>query len=209
MAYGITKIYFFLFFSLLCNDLLAVNTDSFMRLSLENEILVEIGERAGKAPWVRATTEINGSAGKIAELLSDFTRYAEIFSECFASARVLEMKQRTARLHIVWSYPIFFRNRDSINRYEIQKKSDGSYRLNWTEDSRPGDPSEGVRLTEVEGSVEITPLEPNRSRLIYRYIGDMGGDFSKAIKEAAWKREPEHFFRAIVNELKTRTKTTQ
>ncbi len=50
MAYGITKIYFFLFFSLLCNDLLAVNTDSFMRLSLENEILVEIGERAGKAP---------------------------------------------------------------------------------------------------------------------------------------------------------------
>lgn len=180
----------------------AESKSGFESLSDENGIKIEIA-RNGPDPVseIRATTYLSANTDKIAGVLTQFARYGEIFSECWARADVLESGPKWARLHVVWRYPFLFRNRDSINRYDLKPLPKGMYELTWRADAKPGDPEEGVRLQNVKGKVELRPIGNDKSLVTYTFLGDLGGDFSNGVKEAAWKRQPLHYFRALAKEL--------
>ncbi len=192
-AFGLT---FFLVVSFARAD------SAFEFLSREEGVTVEVNRGGDRpVPQVRATSELAASTDRIAQVLTQFSRYGEIFSECWAKADVLEASPKSARLHVVWRYPFFFRNRDSINRYEFKQVANGTYLLTWREDAKPGDPEEGVRLQYVEGKVELRPISAKKSLVTYTFLGDLGGDFSNGVREAAWKRQPLHYFQALAKEL--------
>ncbi len=158
---------------------------------------VEIARVRDGPPWIRGTAEIPAPARRIADVVTDFSNYREIFSPAVKKAKVLEAGERSARLHIVWPYPFPLRNRDAIIAYRLETLPEGEFLLSWRDDQKPGDPREGVRIKSVAGETYIVPLEPDRSRVTYTYLGDLGGKFPKSAEEKAWRAEPVEYFRAL------------
>lgn len=163
---------------------------------------VEIARVEGGTPWIRGTGEIPASADRIAEAISQFKEYPEIFSPALKKARILESDEGAARLHLVWPYPFPLRNRDAIVAYRMERLPEGSYLLSWKHDPRPSDPHEGVRIARVSGETRIVPIAPERSRVTYTYLGDLGGKFPRSAEEKAWRAEPVEYFRALRKRLK-------
>lgn len=170
----------------------------------ESGVSVEIARQASGPAWVRGAAELPVAAEKIAALLADYANYAALFGPGLKSAVVIKQKEPTARLHLVWHYPWPLKNRDGLVRYEMMKTDGGGYQLEWRSDARPGDPQEGVRISRIEGRTRIIPLGPARSRVSYSYYGDLGGDFSAAAQEKAWRKEPVEYFAALRRALKVK-----
>ena len=61
---------------------------------------------------------------------------------------------------------------------------------------------EGVRIQRVAGETRIEPLGLARCRVIYSYLGDLGGKFPASAQERAWKEEPIQYIRALRRGLK-------
>jgi len=163
-------------------------------------VRVEIA-RASGPPWVRGTGEIPAAAKKIADVVTDFRAYRAIFAPALKKAAVLAADGSSARLHLVWPYPFPLRNRDAVVSYRLEALPDGGFVLSWSDDARPGDPSEGVRIPRVAGETRIEPLGPERSRVTYAFLGDLGGKFPRAAEEKAWRAEPVEYFRALRRRL--------
>ncbi len=168
----------------------------------ESGVTVELARQPSGPAWVRGTAELPMAAEKIAALLSGYANYAALFGPGLKSAAVIETKESAARLHLVWHYPWPLKNRDGMVRHEMTKTDGGGYQLEWRGEARPGDPQEGVRIGHIEGRTRITPLGPARSRVIYSYYGDLGGDFSQAAQEKAWGKQPLEYFSALRRALK-------
>lgn len=166
----------------------------------ERGVHVEIA-RASGPPWVRGTGEIPAAAKKIADVVSDFRSYRAIFAPAVKKATVLGSGDSSARLHLVWPYPFPLRNRDAVVSYRLEALPDGGFVLSWSDDARPGDPHEGVRIPRVAGETRIEPLGPDRSRVTYAFLGDLGGKFPRAAEEKAWRAEPVEYFRALRRRL--------
>lgn len=163
-------------------------------------VSVEIARTGGDPPWLRGTAEIPASAEKVGEALRDFDKYREMFSPAVKSAAVLGRTSDGARLHLVWAYPFPYRNRDAVVAYRWRMEG-GAFTLEWKSDAAPGDPKEGVRIVRVAGETRVEPLAGNRSRVIYTYLGDLGGKFPAWAEEKAWREEPVQYMRAIRRRL--------
>lgn len=163
---------------------------------------VEIARVEEGTPWIRGTGEVPAAAEKIAALVTDFEHYREIFSPALKKARVLSAAADSARLHLVWPYPFPLRSRDAIVAYRMERLAEGGFLLTWKNDQKPGDPHEGVRIARVSGETRIVPMAAERSRVIYSYLGDLGGKFPRSAEEKAWRAEPVEYFRALRRRLK-------
>lgn len=123
--------------------------------------------------------------------------YRKFFDPAVEKAAVLEQEELAARIHFVWAYPFPFRNRDGIVAYRGERLSDGAFLLSWRDAARPGDPGTGVRIERIAGETRIKPLSPDRCRVTYAYLGDLGGSFPKSLEKKAWRREPLGYVLAI------------
>ena len=160
-------------------------------------VRVEIARPAQGPPWIRGTGEIPAAPGRIAQIVTDFSRYREIFAPALKTARVLEGDRSRSRLHLVWPYPFPWRNRDAVVEYAREELPGGGWRIAWRDAARPGDPREGVRIARVRGETRIELSEENRSRVTYAFLGDLGGKFPRSAEEKAWRAEPVEYFRAL------------
>ncbi len=165
-------------------------------------VAVDIARQTEAPPWLRATAELPVSSEEVFAILADFHGYHHLFAPAVKTALVLESGDGFARIHFVWPYPFPFKNRDAIVLYRAAAKGGGSFLISWKSDPRRGDPKEGVRIERVAGETRIEPLGPARCRVIYSYLGDLGGKFPAWAQERAWKEEPVLYIRAIRRRLR-------
>ena len=88
-----------------------------------------------------------------------------------------------------------------LANYDVFPGQSGGLLVTWRDDANPGDPAEGVRIARVAGETRIEPLGPDRCRVTYTYLGDLGGNFPAAAEEKAWKAEPVGYLLAIRRSL--------
>jgi hypothetical protein len=168
---------------------------------IERGVAVSIDRRREEAPWVRGVAELPVAAATVFEVLVDYAGYEALMAPAVKTAAVLRHDGRSARLHFVWRYPFPFRNRDGVVAYDGMRRGDGSYVVSWRDDARPGDPAEGVRIERISGETRVEPLGPDRCRVTYTYLGDLGGRFPKMLEEKAWRHEPLGYMYALRRRL--------
>lgn len=165
----------------------------------DDGLKVEIFRPPGTEPWVRSEVVINQSVDAVRKILTAFGQYGQIFSDDLRKVTVLESLERGARMHLVWSLPFPFSDRDAVVRYEEESLPNGGFRLRWQDDAHGGDPQTGVRIARAKGETRVSPLPAGRPgvKVEFMYYGDLGGDFPGWIKESAWKQEPGKYFAAL------------
>jgi hypothetical protein len=176
------------------------DTGAFKPLAQDNHVAVAIVRNGDQPPWVEATHELPVAAEKIYDLLADFDSYANVFAGSVKTARILDRKPDSARIHIVWPLPWPMKNRDAVVSYEAKKEA-GLYRIDWVQNAQKGDPEEGLRIEHVMGRTVIEAKDATSSLVRYTYYGDLGGDLPDFIKEASYKEEPVVYFNAIRKKL--------
>lgn len=164
-------------------------------------VAVSIARVPKGIPWIRGEAELPVSARTVLDLVTDYGGYEKFMSPAVKKVSVLERGPDGVRLHFVWPYPFPFRNRDAVVLYRADPSEGGVFVLTWRDDERPGDPSEGVRIARVAGETRIEPLAPDRCRVTYTYLGDLGGRFPAAAEDKAWKAEPVGYLLAIRRSL--------
>jgi hypothetical protein len=169
----------------------------FEKWFVERGVEVSIARLPGPVPWLRGVGELPVDAQEVEAALVDFAGYGRFMAPAVRKAAVIEGREATARLHMVWHYPLPFQNRDAVVRYRGERLPDGRFRLEWQDEAHPGDPSEGVRIGKVAGETLVEPLGPGRCRITYTYYGDLGGSFPRSAEEKAWRAEPVGYFRAL------------
>jgi hypothetical protein len=168
---------------------------------VERGVSVSIDRRKEGAPWVCGAAELPVGAETVFGILLDYAGYEALMAPAVKKATVLEQEGPRARLHFVWRYPFPFRNRDGIVAYAGRRLADGAYAVSWRDDARPGDPAEGVRISRIAGESRIERLGPDRCRVTYIYLGDLGGRFPKTLEEKAWRHEPLGYMYALRRRL--------
>ena len=158
---------------------------------------VDVSIARSETPWIRASTEIAAPAADVEAAVTDFDRYEKTFHPMFKKLDVLERAGDRTRVHAVWPFPWPLRDRDGIFEYTTEHSDGGVTTLRWTNGARPGDPSTGVRINGIGGSLRITPLGKDHCRLLYTYYGDLGGNFGKSRSDKAWRGQPLLYFGAI------------
>lgn len=164
----------------------------------EHGVEVQIARAPGGPPWIKGVAEVAASVERVATVLTDYGRYAGIFGPVLRKARVLGTgTAKEVRLHLVWHYPFPLRNRDAVVRYAGSLEPGGAFVLSWESDPRPGDPREGARIERVAGETRVEPVGASRCRVVYTYLGDLGGKFPEEAQEKAWRTEPVEYIRSL------------
>ena len=164
-------------------------------------VQVEIARKPGSPPWLRSTAELPVSADKVTSILTDFKGYKEFFAPAIKKADVLDSEGGATRIHIVWPYPFPLHNRDAVVSYRAEQGEGGRLVLTWKNDARPGDREEGIRIERVAGETVVEPIGPERCRVTYAYLGELGGKFPAWAEDKAWREEPVQYVRAIRRRL--------
>jgi hypothetical protein len=168
---------------------------------IHRSVAVSIARVPKGIPWVRGEAELPVSARTVLDVVTDYEGYQQFMSPAVKRVTVLGRGPNGVRLHFVWPYPFPFRNRDAVVLYRSEPSESDAFTVTWRDDARPGDPSEGVRIRRVAGETRIESLEPDRCRVTYTYLGDLGGNFPAAAEDKAWRAEPVGYLLAIRRSL--------
>jgi hypothetical protein len=147
-------------------------------------------------PWVRGVGLVAAAPEKVAAVLKDLGRYKDIFKGMIETSKVLKTEGPLSRVHLVWPFPIFMKDRDAVVTYEMAEPAPKKTVITWKRTEEPGDPSDGLRIERVEGRTELEPAA-EATRMSYTYFADLGGDFGESLREKAWKHEPVKYFEAV------------
>lgn len=164
-------------------------------------VAVSIARVPKGIPWVRGEAELPVSARTVLDVVTDYEGYEKFMAPAVKVVKVLGRGAEGTRLHFVWPYPFPFRNRDAVVSYRSEPSENGVFIVTWRDDARPGDPAEGVRIARVSGETRVEPLAPDRCRVTYTYLGDLGGNFPAAAEDKAWRAEPIGYLLAIRRSL--------
>lgn len=164
----------------------------FQPLTEEGGVKVTLA-KTEKFPWVRGTGLVAAAPDKLAGVLKQIERYSEIFKGLIDKSKVLKTEASSTRVHLVWPFPIFMKDRDAVVTYEWASPAGKPFTLTWKRSDEPGDPSAGARIDRVEGRTTVEKAAEG-SLVQYTYYADLGADFGDSIQEKAWKKEPVKYF---------------
>ena len=133
-------------------------------------------------PISRAETVLNHSIDKISMAIQDLDHYPDIFDRVTKTNRL-----GTDVVQIVLDMPFPFDGRDYIVKYNIENL-DNHWVFVFTAVDHPKgilDPDH-VRLPNAAGIWILTALEPNKTKVIYAWNGELLGNFPDFGLTRAW-----------------------
>tara|TARA_B100001250_G_C19807722_1_gene794158 strand:+ start:2393 stop:2998 length:606 start_codon:yes stop_codon:yes gene_type:complete len=133
-------------------------------------------------PISRAETVLNHSIDKISMTIQDLDHYPDIFDRVTKTNRL-----ETDVVQIVLDMPFPFDGRDYIVKYNIENL-DGRWIFVFTAVDHPKGTlgSDHVRLPNAAGIWILTALEPNKTKVLYAWNGELLGNFPDFGLTRAW-----------------------
>ena len=133
-------------------------------------------------PISRAETVLNHSIDRISMAIQDLDHYPDIFDRVTKTNRL-----DTDVVQIVLDMPFPFDGRDYIVKYNIENLDDHWIFVFTAVDHPKGilDPDH-VRLPNAAGIWILTALEPNKTKVIYAWNGELLGNFPDFGLTRAW-----------------------
>ena len=133
-------------------------------------------------PISKAETVLNHSIDRISKAIQDLDHYPDIFDRVTKTNRL-----ETDVVQIVLDMPFPFDGRDYIVKYNIENLDD-RWVFVFTAVAHPEgilDPDH-VRLPNAAGIWILTALEPNKTKVIYAWNGELLGNFPDFGLTRAW-----------------------
>ena len=133
-------------------------------------------------PISRAETVLNHSIDRISMAIQDLDHYPDIFDRVTKTNRL-----DTDVVQIVLDMPFPFDGRDYIVKYNIENLDNHWFFVFTAVDHPKGilDPDH-VRLPNAAGIWILTALEPNKTKVIYAWNGELLGNFPDFGLTRAW-----------------------
>ena len=151
-------------------------------------------------PISRAETILNHPMDEIAALIQDLDNYPDVFK------RVTKTRQLEPDVaQIVLDMPFPFDGRDYIVKYNIENLDDHWVFVFTAVDHPKGtlDPDH-VRLPNAAGIWILTALEPNKTKVIYAWNGELLGNFPDFGLTRAWVTQGTEVLNWLDEELTKR-----
>ena len=152
-------------------------------------------------PISKAETVLNHSIDRISMVIQDLDHYPDIFNRVTKTKRL-----ETDVVQIVLDMPFPFDGRDYIVKYNIENL-DGRWIFVFTAVDHPQgtlDPDH-VRLPNAAGIWILTALEPNKTKVIYAWNGELLGNFPDLLLTRAWVTQGTEVLNWLDEELTKRT----
>ena len=133
-------------------------------------------------PISRAETVLNHSIDRISMAIQDLDHYPDIFDRVTKTNRL-----DTDVVQIILDMPFPFDGRDYIVKYNIENLDNHWFFVFTAVDHPKGilDPDH-VRLPNAAGIWILTALEPNKTKVIYAWNGELLGNFPDFGLTRAW-----------------------
>ena len=133
-------------------------------------------------PITKAETVLNHSIDRISKAIQDLDHYPDIFDRVTKTNRL-----ETDVVQIVLDMPFPFDGRDYIVKYNIENLDDHWVFVFTAVDHPKGIlDSDHVRLPNAAGIWILTALEPNKTKVIYAWNGELLGNFPDFGLTRAW-----------------------
>ena len=151
-------------------------------------------------PISRAETVLNHSIDKISKAIQDLDHYPDIFDRVKKTNRL-----ETDVVQIVLDMPFPFDGRDYIVKYNIENL-DGRWVFVFTAVDHPKGTlnPDHVRLPNAAGIWILTALEPNKTKVIYAWNGELLGNFPDFGLTRAWVTQGTEVLNWLDEELTKR-----
>ena len=151
-------------------------------------------------PISRAETVLNHSIDKISKAIQDLDHYPDIFDRVTKINRL-----ETDVIQIVLDMPFPFDGRDYIVKYNIENLGDRWVFVFTAVDHPKGTLySDHVRLPNAAGIWILTALEPNKTKVIYAWNGELLGNFPNFGLTRAWVTQGTEVLNWLDEELTKR-----
>ena len=151
-------------------------------------------------PISRAETVLNHSIDRISMAIQDLDHYPDIFDRVTKTNRL-----DTNVVQIVLDMPFPFDGRDYIVKYTIENL-DGRWVFVFTAVDHPKGTlgPDNVRLPNAAGIWILTALEPNKTKVIYAWNGELLGNFPDFGLTRAWVTQGTEVLNWLDEELTKR-----
>ncbi|MEC9050366.1 MAG: hypothetical protein VYD66_06175 [Candidatus Neomarinimicrobiota bacterium] len=152
-------------------------------------------------PISKAETVLNHSIDRISMVIQDLDNYPDIFNRVTKTKRL-----ETDVVQIVLDMPFPFDGRDYIVKYNIENL-DGRWTFVFTAVDHPQGTldTDHVRLPNAAGIWILTALEPNKTKVIYAWNGELLGNFPDFGLIRAWITQGTEVLNWLDEELTKRT----
>jgi len=151
-------------------------------------------------PISRAETVLNHSIDRISMAIQDLDHYPDIFDRVTKTNRL-----ETDVVQIVLDMPFPFDGRDYIVKYNIESLDDRWVFVFTAVDHPKGTLGpDHVRLPNAAGIWILTALEPNKTKVIYAWNGELLGNFPDFGLTRAWVTQGTEVLNWLDEELTKR-----
>ena len=151
-------------------------------------------------PISRTETVLHHSIDRISKAIQDLDHYPDIFDRVTTANRL-----ETDVVQIVLDMPFPFDGRDYIVKYNIENLGDRWFFVFTAVDHPKGTLySDHVRLPNAAGIWILTALEPNKTKVIYAWNGELLGNFPNFGLTRAWVTQGTEVLNWLDEELTKR-----